>query len=119
MFTEPDPSYHGSPTPPAPLPLRPAQYILKARLQLMRDMGAPVSPFNAFLFLQGLETLSLRMERHCQNAQAVLEWPGKLPHEVGWSPTRGLQSSPWAARADKYLPLGKGAILAFGIRGAP
>ncbi|HEY5165754.1 MAG TPA: PLP-dependent transferase, partial [Acidimicrobiia bacterium] len=99
-----------------PEPLRPAQYILKARLQLMRDMGAPVSPFNAFLFLQGLETLSLRMERHCQNAQAVAEWL-EARDEVEWVAYPGLQSSPWAARADKYLPRGKGAILAFGIKG--
>src|SRR5829696_5081267 len=70
-FTEPDPSYHGLVFSELPEPLRPAQYVLKARLQYQRDLGAAVSPFNAFLFLQGLETLSLRMERHSQNGLAV------------------------------------------------
>jgi len=116
VFTEADPSYHGLIYSQLPEPLRPAQYILKARLQLMRDMGAPVSPFNAFLFLQGLETLSLRMERHCQNAQAVAEWL-EARDEVEWVAYPGLKSSKWSARADKYLPRGKGAILAFGIKG--
>jgi O-acetylhomoserine (thiol)-lyase len=116
VFTEPDPSYHGLIYSQLPEPLRPAQYILKARLQLMRDVGAPVSPFNAFLFLQGLETLSLRMERHCQNAQAVAEWL-EARDEVEWVAYPGLRSSKWSARADKYLPRGKGAILAFGIKG--
>jgi O-acetylhomoserine (thiol)-lyase len=116
VFTEPDPSYHGLVYSQLPEPLRPAQYILKARLQLMRDIGAPVSPFNAFLFLQGLETLSLRMDRHCANAQAVAEWL-EARDEVEWVAFPGLASSPWKARADKYLPRGKGAILAFGIKG--
>jgi O-acetylhomoserine (thiol)-lyase len=116
VFTEPDPSYHGLIYSQLPEPLRPAQYILKARLQLMRDVGAPVSPFNAFLFLQGLETLSLRMERHCQNAQAVAEWL-EARDEVEWVAYPGLRSSKWSARADHYQPRGKGAILAFGIKG--
>jgi O-acetylhomoserine (thiol)-lyase len=116
VFTEPDPSYHGLVYSELPEPLRPAQYALKARLQLLRDIGAAVSPFNAFLFIQGLETLSLRMERHCQNAQAVAEWL-EARDEVEWVAYPGLKSSTWNARADKYLPRGKGAILAFGIKG--
>src|SRR5689334_23620343 len=74
VFTEPDPSYHGLVYSQLPDELRPAQYILKTRLQLQRDIGPAIAPLNSFLFLQGLETLSLRMERHCQNAQAVAEW---------------------------------------------
>ena len=116
VFTEADPSYHGLVYSQLPEPLRPAQYILKARLQLMRDIGAPVSPFNAFLFLQGLETLSLRMDRHCQNGQAVAEWL-EARDEVEWVYYPGLASSRWRARADRYLERGKGAILAFGIKG--
>ena len=73
-FTEPDPSYHGAIFSQLPEPLRPAQYILKARLQYQRDIGPAIAPLNSFLFLQGLETLSLRMERHCQNALAVAQW---------------------------------------------
>jgi O-acetylhomoserine (thiol)-lyase len=116
VFTEPDPSYHGLVYSQLPDALRPAQYALKARLQLMRDLGAAVSPFNAFLFIQGLETLSLRMERHCQNAQAVAEWL-EARDEVDWVAYPGLKSSTWNKRAKKYLPRGNGAILAFGIKG--
>ena len=116
VFTEPDPSYHGLIYSQLPEPLRPAQYILKARLQLLRDLGAAVSPFNAFLFIQGLETLSLRMERHCANALAVAQWLEQRD-EVEWVAYPGLASSPWNDRAKKYLPRGSGAILAFGIKG--
>jgi O-acetylhomoserine (thiol)-lyase len=116
VFTEPDPSYHGLVYSQLPEGLRPAQYALKARLQLMRDVGAAVSPFNAFLFLQGLETLSLRMERHCQNARAVAEWL-EARDEVEWVAYPGLPSSTWYDRAQRYLPRGQGAILAFGIKG--
>jgi O-acetylhomoserine (thiol)-lyase len=116
VFTEPDPSYHGLVYSQLPEPLRPAQYILKARLQLMRDLGAAVSPFNAFLFIQGLETLSLRMERHCENALAVAQWL-EARDEVEWVSYPGLASSPWHDRAKKYLPNGHGAILSFGIKG--
>ena len=115
-FTEPDPSYHGLVYSQLPEPLRPAQYALKARLQLLRDLGSAVSPFNAFLFIQGLETLSLRMERHCQNAQAVADWLEQRD-EVEWVAYPGLKSSKWNKRAKKYLPRGNGAILAFGIKG--
>jgi O-acetylhomoserine (thiol)-lyase len=115
-FTEPDPSYHGLVFSQLPEPLRPAQYILKARLQYQRDIGAAVSPFNAWLFLQGLETLSLRMERHSQNALAVANWL-EARDEVEWVAYPGLASSPWNARAQQYLPNGQSAILAFGIAG--
>jgi O-acetylhomoserine (thiol)-lyase len=116
VFTEPDPSYHGLVYSQLPDALRPAQYILKTRLQLMRDLGASVSPFNSFLFLQGLETLSLRMERHCTNALAVAQWL-EARDEVEWVAYPGLPSSPWYERAKKYLPRGEGAILSFGIKG--
>ena len=115
-FTEPDPSYHGLVFSELPEPLRPAQYILKARLQYQRDIGAAVSPFNAFLVLQGLETLSLRMERHCENALAVAKWL-EARDDVEWVTYPGLESSKWHARAKKYLPKGQGAIVSFGIKG--
>ena len=116
VFTEPDPSYHGLVYSQLPEPLRPAQYILKARLQLMRDVGAAVSPFNAFLFVQGIETLSLRMERHCENALKVAQWL-EARDDVEWVAYPGLASSQWHDRARKYLPKGQGAIVAFGIKG--
>ncbi len=115
-FTEPDPSYHGLVFSELPEPLRPAQFILKARLQYLRDVGASIAPLNSFLFLQGLETLSLRMERHVANAQAVAEWL-EARDEVEWVSFPGLDSSKWHARQQKYLPNGAGAILAFGIKG--
>jgi O-acetylhomoserine (thiol)-lyase len=115
-FTEPDPSYHGLVFSELPEPLRPAQYVLKARLQYQRDIGPAISPFNAFLFLQGLETLSLRMERHCSNALAVAQWL-EARDEVQWVKYPGLASSPWNDKAKKYLPNGAGAIIAFGIVG--
>ena len=115
-FTEPDPSYHGLVFSQLPEALFPARFVLKARLQYMRDIGASTTPFNSFLFLQGVETLSLRMERHVQNAQAVAEWlEGR--DEVAWVSYAGLTSSPWHARQERYLPRGAGAILAFGIKG--
>jgi O-acetylhomoserine (thiol)-lyase len=116
VFTEPDPSYHGLVYSQLPDELRPAQYILKTRLQLQRDIGPAIAPLNSFLFLQGLETLSLRMERHCQNAQAVAEWL-EARDEVAWVSYPGLASSKWHERANRYLPRGKGAILSFGIKG--
>jgi O-acetylhomoserine (thiol)-lyase len=115
-FTEPDPSYHGLVFSQLPEPLRPAQYILKARLQYQRDIGPAIAPLNSFLFLQGLETLSLRMERHVRNAQAVAEWLEKRD-EVEWVAFPGLKSSKWNKRAKQYLPNGAGAIMAFGIKG--
>ncbi|MCC6339444.1 MAG: bifunctional o-acetylhomoserine/o-acetylserine sulfhydrylase [Acidimicrobiia bacterium] len=115
-FTEPDPSYHGLVFSELPDALRPARYALKARLQYLRDVGAAVSPFNAFLFLQGLETLSLRMERHSANALAVATWL-ETRDDVEWVAYPGLASSPWHERAQRYLPQGGGAIIAFGIKG--
>jgi O-acetylhomoserine (thiol)-lyase len=115
-FTEPDPSYHGLVFSELPEPLRPAQYVLKARLQYQRDIGAAVSPFNSFLFLQGLETLSLRMERHSQNGLAVAQWL-EARDDVEWVTYPGLASSKWNERAKKYLPKGQGAIVSFGIKG--
>ncbi|MDQ1431969.1 MAG: O-acetylhomoserine (thiol)-lyase [Actinomycetota bacterium] len=115
-FTEPDPSYHGVVFSQLPEELRPAQFILKCRLQYQRDVGPAISPFNAFLFIQGLETLSLRMERHSQNALAVAQWL-EARDEVEWVKYPGLASSPWHERAQKYLPQGCGAIVSFGIEG--
>jgi len=115
-FTEPDPSYHGLVFAQLPPELRPAMYVLKARLQYMRDVGASVAPFNAFLFLQGLQTLSLRMERHSQNALAVAQWLEQRD-EVASVSYPGLASSKWNARAQKYLPNGQGAIVAFELKG--
>lgn len=112
-LTEPDPSYHGVVYTDA---VGPIAYIIKARVQLLRDMGAALSPFNSFLLLQGLETLHLRMERHSSNAQAVAEYLER--HEaVEWVNYPGLPSHPSYDLAQKYLPAGKGAILTFGIKG--
>jgi len=91
-------------------------FILKARVQLLRDLGAAISPFNAFLIAQGLETLSLRIERHVSNAQQVAEWL-EAREEVGTVHYAGLPSSPWFANAQKYLPRGAGAVLAFELEG--
>jgi O-acetylhomoserine (thiol)-lyase len=116
-FTEPDPSYHGLVLMDLPEPLRSMAYILKARLQMMRDLGACVSPFNAFLFLQGLETLHLRMERHSQNALKVAQFLQGHP-QVTWVNYPGLPDHPSYALAQKYHKGGHyGAILGFGIKG--
>ena len=91
-------------------------FILKARVQLLRDLGASASPFNAFLISQGIETLSLRIERHVQNALAVATWLEQRPEVLSVS-YAGLESSPWFERARKYAPRGAGAVLAFEIEG--
>ena len=112
-FTEPDPSYHGLKYWEA---LGAGSYIAKARVQGLRDLGAALAPLNAFLLIQGLETLSLRMERHVENAQAVAEFlEGR--DEVSWVNYPGLASSPWHARAQQLLPKGAGAVLSFGLKG--
>lgn len=112
-LTEPDPSYHGLVYTEA---LGPLAYIMKARLQLMRDIGPAIAPLNSFLLLQGLETLHLRMERHSENAQKVAEY--LQAHElVEWVSYAGLPSHSSYEKAQKYLPKGKGAILTFGIKG--
>ena len=115
-FTEPDPSYHGLVFAQLPEALFPARYVLKARLQYLRDLGPSIAPLNSFLFLQGLETLSLRMERHVANAQQVAQWLENRD-EVSWVSYPGLASSPWHERQKRYLPNGAGAILGFGIAG--
>ncbi|QGP93687.1 L-methionine gamma-lyase [Neomoorella glycerini] len=112
-LVEPDPSYHGLSYLKA---FGPAAYIFKARVQLLRDLGPALSPFNAFLFLQGLETLPLRMERHVQNALQVARWLAGHP-AVAWVSYPGLPTHPSYERAQKYLPRGAGAILTFGIKG--
>ncbi len=115
-FTEPDPSYHGLVFGQLPESLFPARFVLKARLQYLRDTGPAIAPLNSFLFLQGLETLSLRMERHVENATTVAEWL-EARADVPWVTYPGLASSPWHERQQRYLPNGGGAILAFGING--
>ena len=112
-LTEPDPSYHGV---RYVADFGPMAFILKARVQMLRDLGPAQSPFNSFLFLQGLETLSLRMERHSQNAQRVAEFLA-ADSRVSWVAYPGLPSHPTHRLAQKYLPKGCGGILAFGIKG--
>ncbi|MFC9551042.1 bifunctional o-acetylhomoserine/o-acetylserine sulfhydrylase [Rhodococcus sp. NPDC056960] len=111
-FTTPDPSYHGV----VFSELGPPAFALKARVQLLRDLGSAVSPFNAFLIAQGLETLSLRMERHVSNATAVAEYLDARPDvvSVGYA---GLTSSPWHERAKQIAPRGAGAIVTFELAG--
>ena len=119
-FNKPDPSYHGLVFAQA-LGVGSAfganlAYIFKIRLQLLRDVGAAVSPFNAWLLAQGLETLSLRMERHIENAKAIATWLEKHPsvEKVNYA---ALESSPWHGLAKKYSPKGPGAVLSFELKG--
>lgn len=112
-LTEPDPSYHGVKYVEN---FGELAYIIKARTQFLRDMGSCMSPFNAFLFLQGLETLHLRMARHSENALKLADWLEKQS-QVSWVNYPGLKSHPDYERAKKYLPDGQGAILGFGIKG--
>ncbi len=118
-FTEPDPSYHGLVFWDA-LGNHPAlgnvAFILKVRVQLLRDLGAAISPFNSFQLLQGLETLPLRQQRHCENALAVARYLKKHPL-VGWVNYPGLEESPNYRVASKYLKKGYGALVGFGIKG--
>jgi len=119
-YNQPDPSYHGlvyardlGVGSPFGANL---SFILKARVQLLRDIGAAAAPFNSFLLAQGIETLSLRVERHVENAQAVARWlQGR--DEVESVAYAGLPESPWYAAAQKYAPRGPGAVLAFEIKG--
>jgi len=112
-LTEPDPSYNGVVYTDA---VGPIAYIIKARVQLLRDFGASISPFNSFLLLQGLETLHLRIERHSQNALKVAQ--NLEQHEaIEWVSYAGLPSHSSYDLAQKYLPKGQGAILTFGIKG--
>jgi O-acetylhomoserine (thiol)-lyase len=116
LIAAPDPSYHGINFVEALKPLGNIAYIIKARVTLLRDLGMALSPFNAFLFLQGLETLHLRMPRHCENALAVAKYLEKHT-QVNWVNYPGLDSSPEKARVQKYLKKGAGAIIGFGIKG--
>jgi len=112
-FVAPDPSYHGLSYWEV---FGKLAFILKARIQGLRDTGASLSPFNSFLFLQGIETLHLRLQRHSENALAVAKW--LQGHEaVEWVNYPGLESSSYYARAKKYLPAGQGALVTFGIKG--
>ncbi|MGA1837797.1 bifunctional o-acetylhomoserine/o-acetylserine sulfhydrylase [Herbiconiux sp. 11R-BC] len=113
-LTEPDPSYHGvSYTGALGDPIA---YIIKARVQLLRDLGAAIAPASAWQLIQGIETLSLRIERHVQNAQEIAEWLDN--HEdVATVYYAGLPSSPWYGAANKYAPKGVGAVLSFELKG--
>ena len=112
-LTEPDPSYHGVKYVES---FGNLAYIIKARTQFLRDMGSCMSPFNAWLFLQGLETIHLRMARHSENALELARWLEKQP-QISWVNYPGLPTHPDHALAKKYLPNGQGAILGFGIKG--
>ncbi|MGY6658441.1 bifunctional o-acetylhomoserine/o-acetylserine sulfhydrylase [Amycolatopsis sp. TRM77291] len=112
-FNEADPSYHGLKYWEA---LGPGAFAAKARVQILRDTGAAIAPLNSFLILQGIETLSLRLERHVSNAQALAEWLEQRD-EVEKVYYAGLPSSPYHEAAKKYLPKGAGAVLSFDLRG--
>jgi len=112
-FTEPDPSYHGVSYTGA---FGPLAFIIKLRVQLLRDIGPALSPFNSWLFIQGLETLPLRIERHSANALAVAKWLER-DERVEWVSYPGLPSHPTYALAQRYLAGGSGGIITFGVRG--
>ena len=112
----PDPSYHGAVWVEATAPLGPVAYIIKARTTLLRDLGSAMSPFNAFLFLQGLETLPLRIHRHCENASRVADWLSGRD-EVTRVIHPGKQDGKTRARADKYLSGGYGGLVGFELSG--
>ncbi|MEW9124352.1 MAG: homocysteine synthase [Thermotaleaceae bacterium] len=112
-LTDPDPSYNGIKYTEA---FGPAAYILKARVQLLRDTGASISPFNSFLLLQGLETLSLRIDRHLYNTKQIIDFLQNHP-AVAWVNYPSLPGNKYHALAEKYLPKGAGSIFTFGIKG--
>ena len=112
-LVEPDPSYHGV---SYARDVGAAAYITKARVQLLRDLGPALSPYNAHQFLLGLETLHLRVERHSENAQKVAEFL-EAHDKVSWVNYPGLESNPYHELSNKYLPKGQGAILTFGVKG--
>ena len=116
LITDPEPSYHGLKFVEAFRSVGNIAYILKARVILLRDLGPALSPFNSFLFLQGLETLPLRIIKHSENALAVAEFLESNPL-VSWVSYPGLKSSPEKSKAEKYLKKGAGAIIGFGIKG--
>ncbi|AMM21217.1 hypothetical protein AX769_15080 [Frondihabitans sp. PAMC 28766] len=113
-LTEPDPSYHGASYTTAVGD--PLAYIIKARVQLLRDLGSSNSADTAFSLIQGIETLSLRIERHVQNAQEIAEWLDARD-DVSTVYYAGLPTSPWYAAANKYAPKGVGAVLSFELKG--
>ncbi|MEK6310135.1 MULTISPECIES: bifunctional o-acetylhomoserine/o-acetylserine sulfhydrylase [Curtobacterium] len=113
-FSTPDPSYHGAVFSQAVGDQ--LAYIIKARVQLLRDLGASNSPDTAFALLQGIETLSLRIERHVSNAQEIAEWLDRHP-DVATVSYAGLPTSPWYGAANKYAPKGVGAVLSFELKG--
>src|SRR5699024_2487345 len=113
-LTEPDPSYHGASYTAAVGDE--LAYIIKARVQLLRDLGSAIAPASAWQLIQGIETLSLRMERHVENTQAVAEWLEGHP-AVASVNYAGLASSPWYANANVYTPKGAGAVLSFELKG--
>ena len=112
-FTKPDESYHGVIYAES---FGKAAYIVKARTHLMRDVGAMMAPMNAFLLNLGLETLAIRMERHCSNALAIAKFLEKHP-KVSWITYPGLESSPYHALAKKYMPHGSCGVISFGVKG--
>jgi O-acetylhomoserine (thiol)-lyase len=116
LIADPDPSYHGINFVEALKPLGNIAYIIKARVTLLRDLGPAISPFNSFLFLQGLETLHLRLPRHAENALAVAKHL-ETHDKVAWVNYPGLEKSHEKYRVKKYLPKGAGAIIGFGIKG--
>ena len=116
LITDNDPAYHGINFVEALKPMGNIAYIVKARVSLLRAMGPAVSPFNSFLFLQGLETLHLRMARHCENALKVAEHLKKHP-KVEWVNYPGLPDSPYKKLVGQYLAKGAGGIVGFGIKG--
>ncbi|WP_166870348.1 bifunctional o-acetylhomoserine/o-acetylserine sulfhydrylase [Salinibacterium sp. ZJ450] len=113
-LTEPDPSYHGVSY--TSVLGDGIAYIIKARVQLLRDIGASISPDSAFSLIQGIETLSLRVERHVQNAQEIAEWLENHP-DIASVYYSGLPSSPWYSAANRYAPKGVGAVLSFELKG--
>ena len=113
-LTEPDPSYHGASYTAAVGDS--LAFIIKARVQLLRDLGSAIAPASAWQLIQGIETLSLRIERHVSNAQTIAEFLENHP-DIASVNYAGLPSSPWYAAANKYLPLGVGAVLSFELKG--
>jgi len=113
MLSTPDPSYHGVTYTES---FGDAAFVARARVVMLRNMGAALSPFNAFLFLQGIETLPLRMERHCSNALTVAQFLRKHP-KVSWVNYPGLEDSPQKPLVDRYLGGKAAGILSFGIQG--
>jgi O-acetylhomoserine (thiol)-lyase len=112
-ITQPSPGYHGMVFSDV---FGAMAFIIKVRVEGLRDFGPCISPFNSFLFIQGIETLKFRMDQHSRNALQVAEWLEKNP-AISWVKYPGLKSSPYKSLSDKYLPAGQGSIVTFGIKG--